>query len=54
MKLKKTHKFEEISHLDIRCPYCGMQDDYIGDYMIGYILQCKNCQKKFELGKYVD
>ena len=54
MKLRKTHKFEEIPHLDIRCPYCGKWDDYIGDYIEGFVLFCKKCKRKFEKGKYED
>lgn len=50
--MKKSHKYEEIPYFEIRCPHCGKYESYFGDIILGFILHCKNCQKKFEIGDY--
>lgn len=49
--MKKSHKYEEIPTIEIRCPHCGIWDSYVGDYIEGFILCCDKCRKKFELGR---
>jgi len=40
---------KEVYQLQIKCPYCGFEYDYVflGDLWKGLKKQCKNCKKEF-------
>lgn len=51
--MKKSHKWEEIGLVYIRCPHCGKWFNLEGDYVEGDVVNCpqKDCLKDFELGR---
>ena len=50
--MKKSHKWEDVPCLDIRCPYCGIWETHIGCISDkGDIVRCPHCDKLFELGQ---
>lgn len=52
MKLKKSHKWDEVPTVFARCPYCGWWRTYeMVECMEGDILACKFCNKRFQLGR---
>ena len=54
MTLKKSHKWEEIGSVYMRCPHCGKWFQVEGDYMEGNIVNCQYCLEDFELGRQRD
>ena len=52
MKMKKSHKWEEVPTLDIRCPHCGVWKTYKPIIAKeGDIVSCIYCDTDFELGR---
>lgn len=50
--MKKSHKWEEIPTLEVRCPHCrGVDRVKSLRVWVGYKIKCRYCLKKFELGR---
>jgi len=50
--MKKSHVWDVLEIVDARCPYCGAESEYHGYFACeGDKLECKVCNKKFELGR---
>lgn len=50
--MKKSHKWEELPAVEVRCPHCGEWMDATGITGEGDVVHCDapNCLKSFELG----
>jgi len=49
--MKKSHQWDVMSILIVRCPHCGKEIRSIGsDSWVGDKIICKKCNRKFELG----
>lgn len=52
MKIRKSHKWDHVPAVFARCPHCGWWNTYEWVERNGDIIRwCKECGKKFELGK---
>jgi DNA-directed RNA polymerase subunit RPC12/RpoP len=47
---KKTHKWEIMENIYVRCPYCGKYFDKDGFFDVGDEIECSKCGKIFILG----
>jgi hypothetical protein len=48
--VKKSHKWEKIERIKIRCPHCGKWSTRMGHFDEGDIFDCDHCTKDFKLG----
>lgn len=51
MKLRKCHRWHDVSAIFVRCPYCGRWKTVQRKGKIGIRLYCGICERFFELGK---
>ncbi len=49
--MKKSHKYEDMEGLEVRCPHCQSYNEHRGLFFVGYKLKCPCCLRKFELGR---
>jgi len=49
--MKKSHKWDEYSMIDVRCPNCGVWSVHEGEYVKGDRIYCPHCKETFELGQ---
>lgn len=50
--MKKSHKWEEVPTIEVRCPHCGKWDTLVGSLADeGDTIRCGKCDKLFELGR---
>ena len=49
--MKKSHKWDMMESIEVRCPYCGYRFAKDGYYDIGDEMRCHYCDKEFELGQ---
>lgn len=50
--MKKSHKWDTMEVLQVKCPYCRQELEYQGcGYSEGDKIRCWSCGKKLELGR---
>jgi len=50
--MKKTHIWNVLEIVQIRCPYCGHRNEYEGHFTCETDkLECYHCKRIFELGE---